>query len=106
LSSYIADEQGNISFEDQGVEGQMPVTTKVFYFFCEKCGGDTATYELSMVCPYCHAGREHYRLVGEAVSEETRAELQQKLEAIRSRWKSANDPTLKGRKTKRKWTLR
>jgi hypothetical protein len=93
-------------FGGQGVKGQMLVTTKVFYFFCEKCGCDTASYELSMVCPYCHAGREHYRLVGEAVSEETRVELQQKLEAIRARWKAANDPLFKGRKPKRKWSLR
>ncbi|MCL6518142.1 hypothetical protein [Alicyclobacillus sp.] len=62
------------------------MATKVFYFFCHSCGGDTATYEHSGVCPYCRAGRRDFTLVGTAVDPAESQELQSKIAELRAQW--------------------
>jgi hypothetical protein len=62
------------------------MSTKVFYYFCRSCGADTAAYEMYSACPYCHAGRREFQLVGECTSDSERREVQERLKGLRSRW--------------------
>jgi hypothetical protein len=62
------------------------LATKVFYFFCQSCGGDTAIYDLIGGCPYCHAGRQEFLLVAETTTDSQRLDIQEKLELMRAQW--------------------
>lgn len=70
------------SLDEAGDKGMQ---TKVFYFFCESCGGDTAAYELYSRCPYCHADRKNFRLIAESNTGQTQ-EVLAALEDSKARW--------------------
>lgn len=79
--------------------------TKVFYFFCESCGGDTAAYELSVRCPYCHADRRHFRLIAEVNSDQSE-QILSTLEEYRSNWAAKHSRPIAvfgGKKRKKFW---
>jgi hypothetical protein len=83
------------------------VGTTVYYFFCHACGGDTASYELSLVCPYCRAGRRDFQLVGETGTQEQRAQIQHQLEELRAQWIARRRSAIFGeRPPKRRWLSR
>jgi hypothetical protein len=79
----------------------------VYYFFCHACGGDTASYDLGITCPYCRAGRRDFQLVGEAATPEQRMEVEQKLEQLRAQWIARHRTGILGeRPRKRRWFRR
>lgn len=84
-------------------KGSHTMATKVFYFFCQSCGGDTASYEHTAVCPYCRAGRQDFQLVGTASDAGERAELQSRVAELRAQWINQNrgQPLGEGRPRKR-----
>ncbi|OFW77518.1 MAG: hypothetical protein A2201_03440 [Alicyclobacillus sp. RIFOXYA1_FULL_53_8] len=63
--------------------------TKTYYFFCEGCGGDTAAYNLLVRCPYCHAVKATFLLLGdsEGLSDPEAARV---VEQHRKKWSSKN----------------
>lgn len=72
-------------------------TKRVYYYFCDECGADTASYERYRSCPYCHGNKRKFRLIGEADSTFD-AEIAVVLEQNRERW-DASHPA-HGRKTR------
>lgn len=61
-------------------------TTQIFYYFCESCGGDTASYDKYDICPYCHADRGWFQLLAESSFGQLRGEIRQMLEQHRAEW--------------------
>lgn len=63
------------------------MTTKIYYFFCASCGGDTATYERITSCPYCHTGGDTLQLLDDLpTAEQRQAVVRQQIEVARSKW--------------------
>lgn len=65
------------------------MTTKAFYFFCETCGADTASYEMLHVCPYCHSGKGQLKLIGETIGKSGQEALANQIAQARLRWQSS-----------------
>jgi hypothetical protein len=76
--------------------------TVVYYFFCHACGGDTASFDLGISCPYCRAGRRDFQLVGEAATPEQQREIQLKVEELRRRWAEQHGDAVPGDKPRRR----
>ncbi|WP_067925652.1 hypothetical protein [Alicyclobacillus shizuokensis] len=76
---------------------------KIYYYFCKSCGADTAAYEMYTACPYCHAGRRDLQLVGECTTESERAEMEERVRALRARWLRGNGGTQRGERRRRGW---
>ncbi|QQE78729.1 hypothetical protein [Alicyclobacillus sp. SO9] len=64
------------------------MATRTYYYFCDSCGGDTATYELVSACPYCHARKPSFTLVDESAEGWSSKQIEQQVEMLRSRWLS------------------
>lgn len=56
--------------------------TRIFYFFCDACGADTASYSAIHECPYCRAGRSQFRLVADTF-DPTDSNARQQIELAR-----------------------
>lgn len=50
--------------KERGSKGSM--TNKIYYFFCQTCGGDTAAYNSLVRCPYCHANQTTFHLLADS----------------------------------------
>lgn len=58
---------------------------QTYLYFCNDCGGDTASYSMLAACPYCHAHRPSLRLVGKF--DDSQAEgVQDTLQGLRQSW--------------------
>lgn len=69
--------------------GGISLETKVYYYFCNACGTETAAYDVHGACPYCRSGRQDFHLVAE--SNDSLAA--QKMELAKARWLSKSTDT-------------
>lgn len=74
----------------------------VFYYFCESCGADTATYGRSNVCIYCHSHGQLVLVTDPAADNQT-SEIAAKLEAMREKWAATHGGLAGESKRKSKW---
>ncbi|MCL6444671.1 MAG: hypothetical protein K6T83_14665 [Alicyclobacillus sp.] len=83
---------------------------EVYYYFCENCGGDTASYDTSIKCPYCHTSGEHVKRIGVAATRDHQSDITAKLNEMRSAWMAAHPSAVLGSSSARqrgaKWFRR